>query len=101
MCRTFATQPCLQLEIYSDMLRAKLIRQLVVCYVYLLSQSAFRFGDSRVHIGRHVAAMWHRLSEKKGNFIPDFIGPFLEISLLKDRGKFNTLLCMMLFCRTS
>ena len=83
------------------MLRAKLIRQLVFCYVYLLSQSTFRFGDSRVHIGRHVAAMWHRLAEKKGNFIPDFIGPFLEISLLKDRGKFNTLLCMMFFCRAS
>ena len=38
----------------------------------------------RLSVGRHVIAMWHKLSEQKGNFIPDLIGPFLEVTLLKE-----------------
>ena len=40
----------------------------------------------RLTMGRHVVSMWHTLSDKKGNFIPNLIGPFLEMTLLKQRG---------------
>ena len=40
----------------------------------------------RLTMGRHVVFMWHKLSDKKGNFIPNLIGPFLEMTFLKQRG---------------
>ena len=36
-------------------------------------------------LGKHVVVMWHRLGEKKANFIPALIGPYLQITLLKSR----------------
>ena len=30
-----------------------------------------------------MIVMWHKLKEQKGNFIPDLIGPFLELTLIK------------------
>ena len=42
-----------------------------------------RFGEMRLSVGRHVISMWHKLREQKGNFIPDLIGPFLEMTLVK------------------
>ena len=39
----------------------------------------------RLSVGRHVISMWHKLNEQKGNFIPDLIGPFLEMTLIKQR----------------
>ncbi len=42
-----------------------------------------RFGDMRLSVGSHVMSMWHRLKEQKAKFIPDLIGPFLEMTLIK------------------
>ena len=50
-----------------------------------LAYTHTRFGDQRVKLGKHVVVMWHRLGEKKANFIPGLIGPYLEITLLKSR----------------
>ncbi|XP_019851718.1 PREDICTED: dedicator of cytokinesis protein 2-like isoform X2 [Amphimedon queenslandica] len=69
-CKSFSIQRCLQLEAYSDLLSAKLLRQ---------------FGDVRVKMAKQMAAMWEFLQEKKSNFIPNFIGIFLEVSLLKEK----------------
>ena len=40
----------------------------------------------RLTMGRQVVAMWHALKEKKGNFIPEFIGSVLQMTLLKQKG---------------
>ena len=40
----------------------------------------------RLTVGRHIVILWHKLRDKKGNFIPNLIGPFLEISLVRQRG---------------
>ena len=53
---------------------------------YLLLFFYFRFGDVRVKMSRQMSAMWNFLKEKKSNFIPNFIGIFLEVSLLKEKG---------------
>ena len=37
-------------------------------------------------MAKQMAAMWNLLKEKKSNFIPNFIGIFLEVSLLKEKG---------------
>ena len=39
----------------------------------------------RLMLGEHVRVMWSRLADKRANFIPKLIGPFLEITLLKRR----------------
>ena len=41
----------------------------------------------RISVGRHVASLWHKLGDKKGNFIPNLVKPFLEISLIKHKGQ--------------
>ncbi len=42
----------------------------------------------RLTVGKHVVVLWHKLGDKKGNFIPNLIGPFLEMSLVRQRGWF-------------
>ncbi len=37
----------------------------------------------RLSVGRHVIVMWHKLNERKAQFIPDLIGPLLEMTLIK------------------
>jgi hypothetical protein len=69
VCKEFMIQKYLQLEIYPDSLRAKLIRQ---------------FDDVRVIMARHMSAMWHQLKDKKATFIPQWIGLFIEVSLLRE-----------------
>ena len=39
----------------------------------------------RVTVGHHMILMWHKLGEQKANFIPDLIGSFLELTLLRPR----------------
>ena len=41
----------------------------------------------RVQVGRHVVVLWHKLGDKKGNFIPNFVKPFLEMTLIKHKGE--------------
>lgn len=47
---------------------------------------ACRFGDIRSQMCQFIVQLWHRLGTKKGNFIPNMIGPFLRISLLMEKG---------------
>ena len=56
-----------------------------------------RFGDMRLMMGKHVLSMWHKLSDKKGNFIPNLIGPFLEITLVRQKGMSLPLPCVLCF----
>ncbi|CAI8007599.1 Dedicator of cytokinesis protein 3, partial [Geodia barretti] len=44
-----------------------------------------QYSDVRISLGRHVVSLWHRLGDKKGNFIPNLVKPFLEISLIKHK----------------
>ena len=57
-----------------------------VCDCLFVCLSASRFGDMRLMLGKHVRIMWTKLADKKGNFIPNLIGPFLEITLLNRKG---------------
>ena len=40
----------------------------------------------RLTMGCQVVAMWHALKENKRNFIPELIGSFLQMTLLKQKG---------------
>ena len=45
-----------------------------------------RFGDMRVEVVKQVIVMWQTLKVKKGNFIPNLIGAFLSLTLIKSKG---------------
>ena len=47
----------------------------------------YRYGDVRVSVSHNVISLWHKLGDKKGNFIPNLVKPFLEISLIKHKGQ--------------
>ena len=40
----------------------------------------------RLTMGHQVVGMWHALKEKKGDFIPGFIGSLLQMTLVKPKG---------------
>lgn len=64
---TFITQPLLQVESFSEGKRS-----------FLLNQC----GDLRLEMGRLVKKMWFSLGQQKARFVPEIVGPFLEITLI-------------------
>ena len=54
--------------------------------IHLLIYVHCRFGDVRSQMCKYIVELWHKLDMKKGNFIPNMIGPFLKLSLLKEKG---------------
>lgn len=65
----FLTQPCLQIEKYHDTKQRKILNE---------------FGDMRVLMGFQILSMWAHLNENKLHFIPLMVGPFLEITLIRE-----------------
>ena len=37
-----------------------------------------------MEMGTNIVILWHKLGDKQANFIPNMIGQFLEITLLKE-----------------
>ncbi|TRY70430.1 hypothetical protein TCAL_09293 [Tigriopus californicus] len=64
---TFITQSLLQVETFSEGKRS-----------FLLDQC----GDLRLEMGSLVKKMWFRLGQQKARFVPEIVGPFLEITLI-------------------
>ncbi|XP_055305427.1 dedicator of cytokinesis protein 3 isoform X2 [Sitodiplosis mosellana] len=69
LATVFTTQPCLQLEKYSETKQRKILNE---------------FGDMRVMMGFQILSMWTHLNENKLHFIPTMVGPFLEITLVPE-----------------
>ncbi|XP_042868283.1 dedicator of cytokinesis protein 3-like isoform X2 [Penaeus japonicus] len=65
----FLTQPCLQLEHFSQQKRHKVLE---------------RYNDMRVLMGFQILSMWHNLDEHRLHFIPGMVGPFLEVTLVPE-----------------
>lgn len=65
----FLTQPCLQLEKFSEAKREKILE---------------RYGDMRVQMGYEILAMWQNLGPHKLHFVPGMVGPFLEVTLVPE-----------------
>ena len=65
----YLTQPSLQLEQFSEVKREKIVE---------------KYGDMRVLMGFQILSMWSRLGERKLEFIPDMVGPFLEVTLVPE-----------------
>ncbi|XP_051163357.1 dedicator of cytokinesis protein 3 isoform X2 [Leptopilina boulardi] len=65
----YLTQPSLQLEQFSEVKREKIIE---------------KYGDMRVLMGFQILSMWSRLGERKLEFIPGMVGPFLEVTLVPE-----------------
>ena len=51
----------------------------------------------RVEVVKQVMVMWQTLKDKKGNFIPNLIGPFLSLTLIKSKGLLRALSPPLLF----
>jgi len=66
---TFITQPSLQLEKFSESKREG-IRD--------------NFGDMRKDMGMVVKSMWFNLGGQKIRFVPDMVGPVLEMTLVPE-----------------
>ncbi|KAL5015298.1 hypothetical protein ScPMuIL_009568 [Solemya velum] len=65
----FVTQPSLQLEKYSEAKREKI---------------KDRYRDMRVLMGFQLQKMWQSLEAHRCKFIPNMIGPFLEVTLVPE-----------------
>ncbi|XP_047127014.1 dedicator of cytokinesis protein 3 isoform X1 [Hydra vulgaris] len=65
----FLKQPSLYLESFSTSKREKMIS---------------RYGDMRLIMAFEILDMWDLLGDKKKLFIPNLIGPFLEMSLVPE-----------------
>ncbi|XP_008557599.1 dedicator of cytokinesis protein 3 isoform X2 [Microplitis demolitor] len=65
----YLTQPSLQLEHFSEVKREKIVE---------------RYGDMRVLMGFQILSMWSHLGERKLEFIPGMVGPFLEVTLVPE-----------------
>ncbi|XP_033223488.1 dedicator of cytokinesis protein 3 isoform X2 [Belonocnema kinseyi] len=65
----YLTQPSLQLEQFSEVKREKIVE---------------KYGDMRVLMGFQILSMWSRLGERKLEFIPGMVGPFLEVTLVPE-----------------
>lgn len=44
-----------------------------------------RYKDIRQNIVAHIVSMWYNLGEKKTRFVPELVGPILEMSLIPDK----------------
>ncbi|XP_043283024.1 dedicator of cytokinesis protein 3 isoform X2 [Venturia canescens] len=65
----YLTQPSLQLEQFSEVKREKIVE---------------KYGDMRVLMGFQILSMWSNLGERKLEFIPGMVGPFLEVTLVPE-----------------
>ncbi|KAK0167462.1 hypothetical protein PV327_004857 [Microctonus hyperodae] len=65
----YLTQPSLQLEQFSEVKREKIVE---------------KYGDMRVLMGFQILSMWSQLGERKLEFIPGMVGPFLEVTLVPE-----------------
>ncbi|KAK8389640.1 hypothetical protein O3P69_008971 [Scylla paramamosain] len=65
----FLTQPCLQLEQFSQQKRHKVLE---------------RYNDMRVLMGFQILSMWRELDDHRLHFIPGMVGPFLEVTLVPE-----------------
>ncbi|KAL4226980.1 Dedicator of cytokinesis protein 3 [Mactra antiquata] len=65
----FITQPSLQLDRYTDV-KARKFKE--------------RYQDMRVLMGVQVESLWHALGGHKSYFIPELVGPFLELTLVPE-----------------
>ncbi|KAK4293650.1 hypothetical protein Pmani_033668 [Petrolisthes manimaculis] len=65
----FLTQPCLQLERFSQQKRHKVLE---------------RYNDMRVLMGFQILSMWRELDDHRLHFIPGMVGPFLEVTLVPE-----------------
>lgn len=65
----YLTQPSLQLEQFSEVKREKIVE---------------KYGDMRVLMGFQILSMWANLGERKLEFIPSMVGPFLEVTLVPE-----------------
>ncbi|XP_012533282.2 dedicator of cytokinesis protein 3 isoform X1 [Monomorium pharaonis] len=65
----YLTQPSLQLEQFSEVKREKIVE---------------KYGDMRVLMGFQILSMWSHLGERKLEFIPGMVGPFLEVTLVPE-----------------
>ncbi|XP_014603723.1 PREDICTED: dedicator of cytokinesis protein 3 isoform X1 [Polistes canadensis] len=65
----YLTQPSLQLEQFSEVKREKIVE---------------KYGDMRVLMGFQILSMWSNLGDRKLEFIPGMVGPFLEVTLVPE-----------------
>ncbi|XP_043912113.1 dedicator of cytokinesis protein 1 [Protopterus annectens] len=65
----FLTQDSLQLETFSSAKRAKILN---------------KYADMRRQIGFEIRDMWYNLGQHKIKFIPEMVGPILEMTLIPE-----------------
>ncbi|XP_039201055.1 dedicator of cytokinesis protein 1 isoform X3 [Crotalus tigris] len=65
----FLTQESLQLENFSSAKRCKILN---------------KYGDMRRQIGFEIRDMWYNLGQHKIKFIPEMVGPMLEMTLIPE-----------------
>ncbi|XP_056384853.1 dedicator of cytokinesis protein 1 [Hyla sarda] len=65
----FLTQESLQLENFSSAKRVKILN---------------KYGDMRRQIGFEIRDMWYNLGQHKIKFIPEMVGPILEMTLIPE-----------------
>ncbi|XP_044152045.1 dedicator of cytokinesis protein 1 [Bufo gargarizans] len=65
----FSTQESLQLENFSSAKRTKILN---------------KYGDMRRQIGFEIRDMWYNLGQHKIKFIPEMVGPMLEMTLIPE-----------------
>ncbi|XP_029465888.1 dedicator of cytokinesis protein 1 isoform X4 [Rhinatrema bivittatum] len=65
----FLTQESLQLENFSSAKRTKILN---------------KYGDMRRQIGFEIRDMWYNLGQHKIKFIPEMVGPILEMTLIPE-----------------
>ena len=65
----YLTQPSLQLEKCSENQRKNMLRY---------------HGDMRVRMGFQILSMWNAIGDYKIHFIPSMVGPFLQVTLVRE-----------------
>ena len=65
----YLTQPSLQLEQFTEVKREKIVE---------------KYADMRVLMGFQILSMWTYLGDRKLEFIPGMVGPFLEVTLVPE-----------------
>ncbi len=68
---SFLTQGPLQLQNFSSNKRSKIVA---------------RYKDMRRETGFEIRSMWFNLGQHKLDFIPDIVGPVLEMTLIPETG---------------
>jgi len=66
------TQPSLQLEKFSATKRHKVFS---------------RYRDMRRETSNEIKSMWYNLGQHKIEFIPDIVGPILQMTLIPENGR--------------